>query len=181
MVGASRIAFRICAIFLRAIETIVTAILAAIAIQSESIAAAGGVCATSNVRASIPADSGRVYSLAMSLNADLIAGKRLCVVEVEDEDEARALKDDHFVALMLPRDVGLREKRRSHHALHGGHEALTYRPSTQECMSLLELVHCAIERIHKLVAQILGVDEVPLSTTIVIGLVVADARKIKPL
>lgn len=44
---------------------------------------------------------------ALLLNTDAVVGVAVGVVEVEDKDQAGALKDDDLIALVLERDVGL--------------------------------------------------------------------------
>jgi hypothetical protein len=127
---------------------------------------------------------------------------RLGRVEVEDEDEAGALEDDDFVALVLERDVGLLDRgeeggRRegkgtvgqlvSHYCSRMSEgwgrkgRGSTHLRSTQPSVLALELVEFGVKVVEVSVSKQTVRGEVELSTSVVERIAVARSREIEPL
>ena len=95
------------------------------------------------------------------LDADAVVREALSGVEVEDEHQTAALKDNDLVGLVLERNEGLRGR--------------------QPSVLGLTLVHQPVEVVEKLIAKEVVVCEVKLTASVPEGVVVALTRKVKPL
>lgn len=98
---------------------------------------------------------------ARLLDADAVVGVAVGVVEVEDEDQAGALKDDDLVTLVLERDVGLR--------------------SVQPAVLVLGQVHRPVEVVEVLVTQEAILGKVELASGVPERVLVALAGEVEPL
>ena len=99
--------------------------------------------------------------LARFFDADPVVGKRVRRVEIENEQQPGALKNNDLVGLIFEGHVSLR----------GGKPAVF----------LFSVVHGRIKLVEVFVAEKSVVDNVPLSSRVVERVVVPRAREIKPL
>lgn len=98
---------------------------------------------------------------ARLLDADAVIGVAVGVVEVEDEDQAGALKDDDLVTLVLERDVGLR--------------------GVQPAVLVLAQVHRPVKVVEELVTQKTIFRKVELTPGVPERVLVALTGEVKPL
>lgn len=98
---------------------------------------------------------------ALLLDANAVVGEAALRVEVEDPQQARALKHNDLVALVLEADVRLRRM--------------------QPAVLLLCPLHLGVEVVEESVAQELVVDEVELAARVVERVSVAFAGEVEPL
>ena len=98
---------------------------------------------------------------ARLLNTDAVVGEAVGVVEVEDEDQAGALKDNDLVALVLERDVGLR--------------------GVQPAVLVLAQVHRPVKVVEELVTQEVIFRKVELASGVPERVLVALTGEVKPL
>jgi hypothetical protein len=96
-----------------------------------------------------------------NIDPDPVIREALRRVEVKHEEEACALVRDDLVALVLERDVRLR--------------------AGEPVVLGVEVVHGGIEGAEVLVPEQIVVKDVPLSTSVLEGAVVALAREVEPL
>lgn len=109
----------------------------------------------------------RIHLLSMRLNAKLVTLKALCVVEIERKNEAGTFEHNHFVVLVLPCHISLNYKIKSIFDVE------SYWSSAQKVGLLFEFIHCAVKVVEELVTQHVIIDQVPLSTTVMVRLIVA--------
>ena len=98
---------------------------------------------------------------ARFFNANTVVGKRLGRVEVEDEQQPGALKDNDLVDLVL----------QGHVSLGGG------KPS----VFLFSVIHRRVELVEVFVTKNLVINNVPLPTRVMERVIVSRAREVKPL
>ena len=116
--------------------------------------------------AALPAEIPRVRVegdavLARHANADVQVFVGVGGVEVEDEDERSSLGDDEFALLA-----------------RGGHPLVLVR---EELVALVEVHHRPVEVVELVVAEVLGVGEVPAAAAVVVRPLVALAGEVDPL